>query len=427
MRSLFPGYYRPNASEFEALWSNCTFIPDANILLNVYRYPPDARQTLLSILEQIRDRLWVPHQSALEFMKRRCDAMVDQLRAYNSLREALGRVEVSLQAFDSFKKRSPVNVGDFLDTVRQIVDKFSTELAAHEEHLPVISADDPMLTTIEKLLDGRIGNSFQQARIDDITKEGAIRYSKKIPPGYKDSDKSGDDKYGDLVMWYQILEYADQSKKPIIFLTDDKKEDWWWKIGDTTVGPRPELIEECQTKSDQTFYMYDAARFVEYAQTYLRRNDSEAAIEEVKDIGRMDEEADRSMWATLPPSDLLSRDFDSMGVGIDYLAELAKASVRLQDMFDNPITRFLEAERERNRKLYERLVSPTDSLKALAALTAADNDFKQQASAAFRAAIWGPGRPSQTRLPEPPEPEDTQSREEDRANHDADQEQEGNS
>jgi len=36
MRELFKGYHQPDASEFERLWHEGTFVFDANVLLNMY-------------------------------------------------------------------------------------------------------------------------------------------------------------------------------------------------------------------------------------------------------------------------------------------------------------------------------------------------------------------------------------------------------
>jgi hypothetical protein len=43
MKKLFPGFYQPIEKEFQSLWKNCIFILDANVLLNLYRYPSEAK------------------------------------------------------------------------------------------------------------------------------------------------------------------------------------------------------------------------------------------------------------------------------------------------------------------------------------------------------------------------------------------------
>ena len=58
--------------------------------------------------------------------------------------------------------------------------------------------------------------------------EGQGRYKKEIPPGFKDAkDKDGVRKYGDLIIWKEMLKFALKQSKNIIFITDDVKADWW--------------------------------------------------------------------------------------------------------------------------------------------------------------------------------------------------------
>ena len=60
MRETFRGYYRPTHDEFSELWEKCVVILDTNVLLNLYRYPSEARDDLLKVFQQISDRLWIP-------------------------------------------------------------------------------------------------------------------------------------------------------------------------------------------------------------------------------------------------------------------------------------------------------------------------------------------------------------------------------
>jgi len=60
MRETFRGYYRPTDDEFSQLWEKCVVILDTNVLLNLYRYPSEARDDLLKVFQQISDRLWIP-------------------------------------------------------------------------------------------------------------------------------------------------------------------------------------------------------------------------------------------------------------------------------------------------------------------------------------------------------------------------------
>ena len=82
-------------------------------------------------------------------------------------------------------------------------------------------------------------------------------------------------KFGDLVVWKQVIEHAKTSAiKDFIFVTDDDKDDWWWAIesqGHKRLGPRPELVEEIMREAGvERFHMYSSEQFLEFADTYLK-------------------------------------------------------------------------------------------------------------------------------------------------------------
>lgn len=89
MKSSFPGYYRPTKNELTEMWETCLFVLDANVLLNLYRYSPKTREELLDILKGISDRLWVPHQAALEYQRNRIDVIEQQASTYDRIQKLL--------------------------------------------------------------------------------------------------------------------------------------------------------------------------------------------------------------------------------------------------------------------------------------------------------------------------------------------------
>lgn len=82
MRSMFPGQFRPSNDQFKALWAECIFAVDANVILNLYRYSPETRRELERTLESVKERLFVPHQAAKEFLKNRLGVTVGQAEEY---------------------------------------------------------------------------------------------------------------------------------------------------------------------------------------------------------------------------------------------------------------------------------------------------------------------------------------------------------
>ncbi len=112
-----------------------------------------------------------------------------------------------------------------------------------------------------------------------IYEEGDKRYLMEIPPGYKfDNNKN---KFGDLILWFQIIDHARNKSKPIIFIMNERKEDWWHK-GNTgkIIGPRPELVQEFINETGQDFVMYRMPQFSKYLDKYYKKLKKET-IEEI--------------------------------------------------------------------------------------------------------------------------------------------------
>jgi hypothetical protein len=148
--------------------------------------------------------------------------------------------------------------------------------------------DDPIYDELSEIFQNKISNPFTEEILTEIYSEGKERFEKKIPPGYEDEkNKKGDRKYGDLVLWKQIIEKAKESKKPIIFITDERKTDWWWKIKDgRNMGPRQELAEEIMREANVEFHMYSSERFLSYGLSYLEEQVNKKALAELQEMKR---------------------------------------------------------------------------------------------------------------------------------------------
>lgn len=85
---MFSGWLGPPGSAGD-FFKDGLFVPDANILLGCYRIGPDAREQLLGTLERHRDRLWTPHQSALEFVRNRRRVLPDQKKRHGDAKKLM--------------------------------------------------------------------------------------------------------------------------------------------------------------------------------------------------------------------------------------------------------------------------------------------------------------------------------------------------
>lgn len=301
MRNMFHMHYEYTKEDYEYIWQNGTFVLDANVLLNLYRYTEETRNELLQILQKFSGRLWIPHQVGLEYQSNRTTVILEQTDAFDkitqSLRESSSSVINELEeGFKKFKKRHPSINLDSLTTDIETHFNSLIQKIEHEKQLhPNLLAEDDVLKTISRLFDNKVGTYYSQETLNKIFDEGLERYKNKIPPGYKDEqDKKGKMKYykdlsikseyGDLIVWKQIIDKAKDDNTSIVFITDDVKEDWWDKVRGRTIGPRKELINEFVFETDQKLIMYNTKRFMEYASEFLKENLNEKAIEEVRKL-----------------------------------------------------------------------------------------------------------------------------------------------
>ena len=284
MRKTFPGHYRPTEDEFSELWNTCLFVLDTNVLLNLYRYSPETSEEFIGILNEMSDRLWIPHQVALEYQQRRPDVIAIQVDAHVEIQNLLKKLGDKLPSLRRDKDRS-------LERINSIFTEVDKELNERKREYLDLLNDDYLRDTITSLFEGKVGSPYSTEQLNEIYKKGEIRYEHETPPGYLDArDKEDMRKYGDMVLWLQVIDKAKETKKPIILVTDDRKDDWWLQRKGRTIGPRPELVEEMLSEAGVSFYMYRADQFMTYAQKYIERQVKQEAIDEVRDVRQRDEE-----------------------------------------------------------------------------------------------------------------------------------------
>jgi hypothetical protein len=307
MKDLFPGYYSPSAEEFLELWQQCTFIFDTNVLLDFYEHRNETREDFFKVLEAIKDRLWIPHQVALEYHENRINRIKQAESNFAEAKKILDSEaskileQKTTQALShNFKSQyfSPEAVQEMRENLKKVFDTFWDKLASCREDLIQIDGSDYIRDKITDLFQEKIGEPpLNQAELDEIYSEGQQRYEIFRPPGFKDQqDKSLDSHYickglafkkvyGDLILWKQILKQVkSKSLSHVIFITGDNKEDWWRKEHGEIIGARPELVEEILEAGASLFYMYKPDRFLKYAQKYLQLEVKKESIQEVEEI-----------------------------------------------------------------------------------------------------------------------------------------------
>ena len=281
MRNAFVGYYKPTEIELTRMWENSVFVLDANVLLNLYRYSAETNTEILNTFQQMGDRIWIPYQAALEYHQRRMQVIEHQEDSYLDLQKFLKEIQGEL------KNRLLSDDHSFLadqliDKVVKIFKDLEVKLHERKEEYLSLFENDKLQDAISNLLERKVGNNFSKERLEEICKEGKVRYEDETHPGFHDEKAKKDiDKYRDLIIWFQTIEHAKATYKPVIMLTDEKTDDWWLKFKGELIGPRPELIHEMRDKANVSFYMYRVDPFMENAQKFLDVSIKPEAIDEV--------------------------------------------------------------------------------------------------------------------------------------------------
>ncbi|MGI9068121.1 MAG: PIN-like domain-containing protein [Pyrinomonadaceae bacterium] len=338
MKTLFPGYYTPSKEDFDKLWKECIFSFDANSLLNIYRYSLETQKSFLDILERLKERIWITHQVAFEFSKNRQGVIEDQLQFYDKIDQELDNAFEKLKTqLAVFKRHRSINIHEVFESVKVGIDTAKDSLKNDKQSHPDWAMSDPLSDKVSDLFEGKIGAAFSDTELVKIHKDAEDRYKRQIPPGYKDAGRKGvPEKYGDLVIWFQLIDYTRLHKKPLIFVTDENKEDWWLKNKGRILSPRPELVSEMQEKGGVAFYLYQPDRFIEYALAYLGLEGQEAAVEEVREVRQQDETYQNAYDYFVTRDWIGNRLLNNVGA---FDSVLLKRTAEAEKVFDNPLTR----------------------------------------------------------------------------------------
>lgn len=387
MKSSFPGFYSPTNDEINDVWNSdkTLFVFDTNTLLYLYGYAIKTRKDFFSILSKIKDRIWIPYHVGLEYQRRRLSVVRDEKRVFKDIEKLLDSIEtVFANDFPhlNLEKRLP-SLHKRTDTLQHAVKKevsaYRRALAKLDKKQPCVRGHDEIREVLDKLFDGKVGSVPEsQDALDKIFEAGNKRYSEEYPPGYKDKNKKEtylhggleyQAKYGDYIIWTQILEKAkEQEIENVIFITDDSKEDWWYIVnsrGEKTIGPRAELREEITRESSvQTFDILNTSLFLDRGNSIFEVNVSAESISEARKVfhavylNNGVSEADKAVLAY--QDSVLPKDFE---YATDLANFLSKVNADIKFPADIELAKAIEAS-----KAEQRVLTAKEAIKGIRAL-----------------------------------------------------------
>lgn len=294
MREAFPEHFVGEPERQQKIWAECIFVLDTNVLLDLYRFSDSARDALFKVMESLGERLWIPYQVAAEYFENRLTVIESQSDAYA---KSIAGLKVAKEKFNTGSRHPFVSediFGNFISSYDLMIKELEEKQATYISFVN----DDVIKNKIGTILNGRVGHSYSDERLQEISVEGEQRYLEKVPPGFEDGGKMPEatttklrlKKFGDLIIWKQVIEKAVSEGKPVILVTGEKKDDWWLKSNKGLVSALPLLTKEFIGAVRQDFYLYATDRFLVKANEYLAQSTSEVVVEEVRAINKADAE-----------------------------------------------------------------------------------------------------------------------------------------
>lgn len=296
----------------ELFYTSGMIVLDTNVLLDLYRYTPEARDEVLEALKRVAGNLWMPYQVGLEFVRGRNKVIHDRTRllsavaqqvrhgfdqAWQDIASALAQVKQLLanHANDhagqreldelinqqSFRKLTAPWMQELLSRAEQVKNSHDVQLGS------LVAGSDSVLQQVAELYEDRIGeppsHSDLQRRVEKATR---FRYPNRIPPGFADSGKGTDlAAAGDFLLWDEVVRRVSELPHPrrVLFVSSDAKEDWYEP---STPGrrkqPWPHLFEEMRSRSQAELLIVPPQDFFKDVREYLHAAIAQSTVEEIE-------------------------------------------------------------------------------------------------------------------------------------------------
>lgn len=300
----FGAFRTPTTADYTSVLAGGLVAPDANVLLNLYRYTEQARTDLLGALGALGDRLWVPHQVLVEFWRNR-EGVIGEARstsesaaqdmskhadsAVRTLRTWSNRVALSEEAVEDLRHRLTEVFGE--------VQKKISEVGKGEwQQITPDTNADPVIAALETALADHVGTSFDAEDLARLVARGQQRVKDRVPPGYMDGKKEGEGAVGDFLVWEQLLREASVRQCDVLFVTADAKEDWWRKERGLNRGPRPELTGELRSRGGGRLFLLSPKHFLQVAASILQLDVQAGSAEDIERVDRIETDPANGGW-----------------------------------------------------------------------------------------------------------------------------------
>lgn len=244
---------------------NTLIIMDTNVWLDIYKLPPSAIESIVLAINKHKKKFWLPNQVYLEFNRHVKKSRDEALNRYCKIKdiacELISNTKNKInQEFENLKRNNLLDAVEVQENfnvkISELLSQVKNDLVlldeSYQSDIACISKVDIILNLIEVLRDDSKTTGFSVKELIKIYEEGEIRFKYKVAPGYTDVKKENYEnendfllrKYGDLIIWKEILKRVEQTNINLLFIQNEKKSDWWESHSANSVSKV--LIQEYQ-------------------------------------------------------------------------------------------------------------------------------------------------------------------------------------
>ncbi|RBS27855.1 hypothetical protein EB09_00705 [Enterococcus faecium] len=344
LKELFPEFYQTslNMSDLSNQTDNLIVL-DTNYLLDIIQLPTTVSKKYIEALEKVKDNIYIPYLTALEFNFKKSSIKkekIKKIKAYkDTVTNSVSAVEKAITTIDLVDKSEKEEfITELVDVTKDYSEKLVNLIEEKIESI-ITKEEVELYDKLIQIIEEKIGDKYTQEWISSVEEEGKERYEKKIPPGFNDTGKEDENdsirrygdieyqrKYGDLLIWKDIIKYSknsDKLGKKVIFVTNDgksdKKVDLLYKVHNLTVGPNIHLMNELQVEASKEFHILNNLRFVQLANNLsdVEMNELKTSSEELYNINNKFNIQYNKIGEVLKQINELNAKNDDFELGID--------------------------------------------------------------------------------------------------------------
>ena len=217
---------------------------DTNVLLAAYQWRNATKEQIEKIINKFynENKLKYSMQVIKEFSKNRVFLIRERINDVANEMDMLTNVT-------PLEKLIPILNGKEIYMKTQEIQKdyiryinlYRDQLKIIKDELKKLVSDDSFFNLIYNTAQGNIIKNYTNDELEELKIEGRRRFKNKIPPGFKDKNKTNGNEYGDYILWKELMSL----KSNVIFVSNDEKADWCLKSDDGEIlTTNLELLKE---------------------------------------------------------------------------------------------------------------------------------------------------------------------------------------